>query len=470
MLIESPIRLHESRLLRASRRKPLATCMGAIFALAAPATYANTFVTNCNDTGAGSLRNAVTVAVEGDTVDASGLTTSSPGCATSTISLTTGAIVTSRNDLTIKGPGLTALNVTGKYNNTIQHSRIFTHNGTGTLRIQDLSMSKGYAVNAAGVAKGGCIYSKGSVLLLNAGVTGCTAKGTVADARGGGIYTIGQTTLVDSTISLNTADSSNGPGALGGAVYALGNFRSTRSNIINNIATNTGNNGGYEGAVMVKGLSVGIYNSTIAGNHADGNVGGLGLINGSGSLAIVNSTISGNSAKKNIGGIYSQKLHAYFFNSTIAFNTAGGPAGFAAGVVLSGPVGATAKFESILIANNSFGSPAVPSDINGNVAVSGSNNLVLTPGISLPADTIVGKCPLLGPLKDNGGASMTHALLGHSPAIDKGNNKFGDSSDQRGSLYARESGSPGGPAIADIGAYEVDRADKVFDVDFEGCS
>ena len=469
MSIELSARLH------ASRRTPLAACVGAIFALAAPAAYANTFVINCNDAGVGSLRGAVAIAAEDDIVDASGLTTASPGCSASTITLTTGDIVITQNDLTIQGPGRTALTVTGKNGAVTQHSRIFTHKpaivGSGTLGIFDLTMSNGYAASVAGNAKGGCIYSKGNVSLKYAGVYECTAKTKstyiTASASGGGIYTIGYTELFASTISLNVADAGYSTIGGGGGVYSRGAFISINSSITNNKATNIAKMDGSGGGVTSLGDRMTIAGSTIARNHADGNIGGLGLTNSTGTLTIVNSTISGNSAKGIIGGIYSQNLKAYFLNSTIAFNTAGtGTSSNVAGLLLAAPVvGATARMESTLIANNSYGSPAAASDIGGNIVVSGSHNLVRTPGISLPSDTIVGKCPLLGPLKNNGGATMTHALLSRSPAIDKGNNLYDQTNDQRDSPYLRTSG-----IAPDIGAYEVDQADKIFDTDFEGCS
>lgn len=467
-----PAPLHESR------RKPLAACMGAIFALAAPTVYANTFVLNCNDHGTGSLRAAVTAAAEGDTVDATGLTTSSPGCADSKITLTTGDIVTARNGLTIIGPGLTELNVTGKAgsfpNTTTQPYRIFTHNGDGTLTIQNLSMSNGYLNPAAGNAIGGCVYSASNVDLINVGVYACTAKTGSDRARGGGVYTKGAITLLNSTIQANTVNGGSGNGANGGGVYSLGSFYSTGSSILNNMATNTAGTYGYEGGAFIRGTVTSIRNSTIADNSAASNIGGLGLTNPVGSATIVNSTISGNSAKRIVGGLYTSQAIVNIYNSTIAFNTVvTRNTIYAGGWLASGPTGATAKLNSTLIANNSYGSPAVASDISGTLAATGANNLVRAPGISLPGDTIVNECPLLGPLRNNGGPTLTHALLGHSPAIDTGNNVYnvnGETYDQRGSPYARESGPPGGPAIADIGAYEVNRSDKIFDADFEGCS
>src|SRR4029079_18484672 len=53
---------------------------------------------------------------------------------------------------------------------------------------------------------------------------------------------------------------------------------------------------------------------------------------------------------------------------------------------------------------------------------------------AVPADTIsgTGACPLLGPLRDNGGPTHTHALLSGSIAIDAGDNIAAASQDQRG--------------------------------------
>ena len=93
----------------------------------------------------------------------------------------------------------------------------------------------------------------------------------------------------------------------------------------------------------------------------------------------------------------------------------------------------------------------------------------------MPDDTKKGQCPLLGMLRNNGGPTNTHALLSKSPAIDNGNYVFGGpgSFEQRGSAavngstdYVRVSGIT---MKADIGAYEVQQDDIVFNADFEGC-
>jgi hypothetical protein len=76
-------------------------------------------VTNCDDSGPGSYRDAVTNAVSGDTIDL----TSTP-C--SVITLTTGDVITAANDLTLQGPGALSLTISGGYN-----YRPLDHIGTG---------------------------------------------------------------------------------------------------------------------------------------------------------------------------------------------------------------------------------------------------------------------------------------------------------------------------------------------------
>jgi hypothetical protein len=86
-------------------------------------------------------------------------------------------------------------------------------------------------------------------------------------------------------------------------------------------------------------------------------------------------------------------------------------------------------------------------------------------------------CPLLGRLRDNGGLTMTPALLSGSPAIDTGNFVDAEAFDQRGGAgvngmldYYRISGPIGEPnPLPDIGAYEVQQDDVVFDAGFDGC-
>ncbi len=81
-------------------------------------------------------------------------------------------------------------------------------------------------------------------------------------------------------------------------------------------------------------------------------------------------------------------------------------------------------------------------------------------------NNIVGQDPLLGPLSGNGGVTLTHTLLGGSPAIDQGSNPDLLANDQRGSAFARTIDDP---AInnasdgTDIGAVEVGQVAATHD-------
>jgi len=98
----------------------------------------------------------------------------------------------------------------------------------------------------------------------------------------------------------------------------------------------------------------------------------------------------------------------------------------------------------------------------------GGSNLIRTAVVGSPLPpphALSSACPLLGPLRNNGGPTWTHALLSHSPGIDQGSNPMIFGGDQRGPTYTRVSGS-----AADIGAYEVNQADVIFNSGFDGCS
>jgi hypothetical protein len=62
----------------------------------------------------------------------------------------------------------------------------------------------------------------------------------------------------------------------------------------------------------------------------------------------------------------------------------------------------------------------------------------------------------LKPLANNGGSTLTHALMTGSPAIDHGDNtEVGYITDQRGSRFPRiKDGDGDRTAIIDIGAFE----------------
>jgi len=87
--------------------------------------------------------------------------------------------------------------------------------------------------------------------------------------------------------------------------------------------------------------------------------------------------------------------------------------------------------------------------LSGNVAGAtpdlASNGTVQNGGFNL-----IGGNPGLAPLANNGGRTLTHALLPRSPALNTGDPTPGSSFDQRGAPFARVRGGR-----ANIGAFEV---------------
>lgn len=452
----------------------LARSLSVAFALASPTATAGTiFVTNCLDNGAADdLRHSIAAAHDFDKIDLS-------ACANSTISLHNGEIPIPQDNLTILGPGKDSLSIDGKYNNVTQHARIFNHPGSGLLWIQNLTIGGGYLVTS-GNAFGGCISSQGPVDLFNVDVAGCQARaGNSGAARGGAIYAANGAVYVDhGLIAGNYARGGTGAGtATGGAIAAFGVHLSRATVSGNRAAVAPGSTGSaIAGGVFSSGSSSAFFYSTISGNSADTIAGGAWLFSPAVSI-IANSTISGNKVTAGvIGGLEVRALLGgtlTIYNSTIAFNTASGTAYaghvYGPGLVLAG-VGQgmlSVTMQSTLIANNTYGTPATERDLTtyGNVAITGSTSLIVrAPGVAIPQDTLHDICPLLGPLRNNGGPTATHALMSSSPAIDHGNNIAQFSYDQRDPPYARVDNG-----AADIGAYEVQHAEIVFDAGFDGC-
>ncbi len=433
--------------------------LAAVFVLAAPAAVATT-VTNCNDSGAGSLRAVVGSAVNMDIVDLSQLN----GC---TITLTTGAITTQVENLTLTAgnSAVNAVTIDGGFS-AGHHNRVLTHTGSGTLTVQGLVITD--AKYSAGPAfQGGCIFTAGTLSLVASTVSHCTlfdaTSSGISQALGGGIWAQGGAYLLGSTVTDNVAQAVGSTGfhvALGGGVYA-GRVTAVYSTIANNSAVAANTQSASGGGVMTAG-NVAVSYSTISGNQAQ--IGGGIDLNSSGgccTATISNSTISGNSSTDNFigsGGMYVRHAALILSNSTIAFNTANSQ-------VAGGIYAQTAQLQSSIIADNT--AAGAPSDLAAAGAATGANNLIFHSSVSVPAGTLVGVCPRLLPLADNGGAILTHALRDTSPAIDKGNNLGTWTYDERGQFFLRVFG-----VHTDIGAYEWhgDLADRIFNTGFEpGC-
>lgn len=228
---------------------------------------------------------------------------------------------------------ITRCKITG---NTAGNGGGFAHNGPGLLTLTDCLIS-GNAANG----QGGGVFVNGS----NAVINRCVIQGNSASQEGGGIGTdgsAGNLTLSRTTISGNRAFRE------GGGVYDVGTATFVLCKVIGNnsfgvgggiastgilsllTTTLSGNtaNSSSAGGVYSNGSHVSIDRSTISSNRADREGGGLYLkTTGTGAAAstLTNVTISGNRAGSDGGGIFKANTgDLKLLNVTIADNRTDG--------------------------------------------------------------------------------------------------------------------------------------------------
>jgi len=299
---------------------------------------------------------------------------------------------------------------------------------------------------------GGGIFGFYGVVLDQSRVSNVVAHVSAAKisyAKGAGVGTPNTVIMTGSTVSGNEVHGTPGVGASGAYTYisAIGG-------------------GGVYVMTIPRGSvpASSITGSTISGNSAivDGTPGAY-TVGGGGALgtwspkvmAITNSTLSGNAADVRGGGIYTRNRGALgLANSTVTDNTAPEGSGIA-----DAADGSAYPFTvtSTIVAGNHVPAGATSQEIVTVHAIDGSNDLIGSANVALPAGTLTGDARL-GALADNGGPTLTHALLPDSPAIDAGSNPSDLATDQRGGSYVRSAG-----AAPDIGAFELQAApDAIF--------
>ncbi len=253
-------------------------------------------------------------------------------------------------------------------------------------------------------------------------ISNVTVRNGSAVNGGGFVNNGGVLTVISSTIHSNQAGN-NGGGIYNSGSNAVVNLMN--SSLISNTAL-------ASGGAFYNGGSLALMNSTVSTNTAV--IAGGGIIQVGGSMVVTNSTLSGNSAA-NGGGIYNNLSTALLTNTTINNNSAPIGAGIA-------QIAGSVTLKNSIVSHNVSGG-----DCTGTI-VSNGNNLDSDSTCNfLQLSDLQGVDPLLGPLRDNGGSTFTHALLWGSPAIDAGDNAFCPTTDQRGSPRF---------AVCDIGAYEFE--------------
>jgi hypothetical protein len=353
-------------------------------------------VTNRNDSGPGSLRQALAVAQDGDFITFA---------VSGTITLTSGGLAVFKN-VTISGPGADQLSIDANSS--------------------PIHLSSGFYVAAIATISGLTVRN-GADGIDNLGTTLTVKNCVISGNSGSGIYNTTPefgtvtTTILGTTVSGNSA----------GGVFTQPDIFSGGATVTITDCTISGNfsaPGG--GGIFGVHTLLTVANSTISGNSTANSFassgGGIRMINSSAS--IVNSTISGNSAETSGGGIAAASLRVA--NCTITGNSA--PSG--GGIYNEG---------AVEVSNTILNAGASGENIfnHGGTVTSDGYNLSSDDGsgyLNGPGDQI-NTDPLLGPLQNNGGPTFTHALLPGSPAIDAGDPSFTPppSNDQRGCSFDR---------------------------------
>ncbi|MDX9753956.1 MAG: cadherin-like domain-containing protein, partial [bacterium] len=414
------------------------------------------FVSHCNDSGAGSLREAISSA------------NTQPGYDHIIIQPSTGRILlnsalpTIKTELRIDGAGRDAMIIDA---NGLNQVSVFRIDGA-SVTLCGLSMvhGRGYG-GSEGIGKpaGGGILSMRTVSLRllhcriqsnqaewgggmfvedgNLWIEHCIlednqATNTAKTGQGGGIYCSARTanlvaTMIASRITANQADSAGGGIYVKGYKNASGTIYSSTVNL--DACTLSANQSSINGGGIFNELYgvVNVWRSTFSANTCLYDGGGIFNQNG-GTFIATNSTLSGNWANRYGGGIEAIGTTTMDY-CTVVNNVADydcNSTGKGGGVDQT--IG-TCRLFRCLVANNTLG--------NGS-----SNN---TAGTITTTNCFIGTTTLLGPLAGNGGETQTHALLeGFVAAIDQAGQSGGAGGfDQTGTTRPQGSAD-------DIGAFE----------------
>jgi hypothetical protein len=410
----------------------------SLVCLAAISLQANTItVTNTNDSGPGSLRQAIAETNDGDTVN---FDVSLKG---QTIALTSDELVVEKS-ITIIGPGSDQLAVSAD----MQYFRIFHVTGDATVTIEGLTIGPSYAYYGCGILND----------QANLTISNCALNGNVGLEFAAGISNGGALTIVDSTVTGNSLlYQGDGPGISnsgtliindsiisgniagkgytnGGGIYSSGMLEITNSTVSGNSVSTSG------GGIYNTGVAV-ITSSTISGNFAGGGYpfpngpGAGGGISNVGTLTIINSTISGNDVLTTdkgagCGGGVANSGQFHIAATTISNNSATNGGGICNGATLE--IGNTI-LNTGAEGSNIFNDGGTITSLGYNLSRDDGGGYLTAPGDHVNAN------PILVPLQDNGGPTRTHRPYPGSPAIDAGDPTFTPPPlyDQRGPGFDR---------------------------------
>jgi CSLREA domain-containing protein len=390
-------------------------------------------VTNASNDLVGSLREAIAFISPG------GRITFSPSLSGKTINLSSTLVI--EKNLSIDGSDL-EVPITISGNNSVG---VFMIGPLGEVTLDSLNIINGVR------EFGGGINNLGWLLVVNSTLSGNTAY------SGGGIFTLGELWIIDSTFHENDAFFK------GGGIYNAGSLFVDKSTFSHNDAelggairndegiysqmtvtdsTFYGNQAAHGGAIDVWGDGPNkISTSSFYGNTAAASGGAIRIWS---SLTVENSTLSGNSTDS-IGGGFNVQDEGMLTLQHVTLNDNEGSSG--GGIYVGN--NATLKYINTIIAHSTNGDCVNHGAIN----TESTHNLVEDGSCPVSDYTNMEGDPKLGPLANNGGQTLTHALIPDSPAIDAASMAYCLSTDQRG-FYRPFDGNNDGVPGCDIGAFE----------------
>ena len=309
-------------------------------------------------------------------------------CATPTTVVTTAEVVIG-NDVILDGEGKLTVDGGGDH-------RVFSVAAGVNAELIGFTMTGGFTAEA-----GGGVLNAGTLTLVNSVVLGNTAR------FGGGIRNDGQAHVLDTTVSNNFAtQAAGGISNRPGATMTL-----TRTTVQGNVAT------GDVGGIGNTGATLTLNDTTVSGNQAGGEAGGIR--NTDGTLTVSNSTVSGNTAGGPGGGFLNRTGATLMLTgTTVSSNSSGADGG---GILNEGTLIITG---STVAANtgatsgggieNISGSIAIDSStISGNTTMAGGGGAIENPfpegTLSLTNTTVSGNSSIGRGAIENAGSAVVIA-------------------------------------------------------------
>ncbi|HXV61070.1 MAG TPA: choice-of-anchor Q domain-containing protein [Vicinamibacteria bacterium] len=264
-------------------------------------------------------------------------------------------------DITIKGNSFTVMRDGGAM---VPEFRIFHVGPTGTLTLDNTTVSNGALHDAAGILNYG-----GSLTLNNSTVTGNTATDS-----GGGVFNNGGIAgLTNSTVSDNTASFG------GGVVNVNGTLTLTNTTV-------SGNTVGVAGGGIANAAILTLTSSTVSGNTATTR--GGGILNGyfgyyGAGLYVYDSLVSDNTATYAGGGIYNIASNLTVTRTTVSENAAL----YAGGGI--GTYGGTVVVTDSTISGNSVTPNPIDVALGGGLSARGSAGTATLTNTTVSGNTAV---------------------------------------------------------------------------------